>query len=289
MRCVGPGPGAMAPGPSGPCTRLALQKGVATVLRNAMQCRGFQVEATDGRIGSVSDLYFDDAEWIIRYVVVDTGNWLAGRRVLITPASLRQPAGDDHVFPVCLTRKQVEESPAVDTDKPVYLQRLNEIANQFVWTGYSDPSCFGPSMILLAMPRPGSHWHPDEPATDMTRREGDPHLRSMVEVCTYRIQAADGEIGHVEDFIVDDRDWTIRYIVIDTGNWLPGRKVPVPPRWLDHISWDEKKAHVSLERDIIRNAPKYDSSTPIRRLYEIQLYDYYGKPGYWVCETFLGV
>jgi hypothetical protein len=259
------------------------------VLRNAMQLQGFRISATDGQIGKVHDLYFDDAEWVFRYVVVDTGTWLVSRCVLINPASLNQPAWDNQVFPVCLTRKQVEESPGVDADKPICLQRLNDIANQFVWTGYSDPSCFGPSMIPLAVRRPERHSQPDDPATDVSRREGNPHLRSMVEVCGYPIQAMDGEIGHVEDFVVDDRDWTIRYLVIDTGNWLPSRKVLVPPLWMDHLSWNEKKAHVSLERDLIRDAPKYDPSRPILRSYEMHLFGYYGRPGYWVCETFLGV
>jgi hypothetical protein len=112
-------------------------------------------------------------------------------------------------------------------------------------------------------------------------RHSDPHLRSTREVIGYHIQARDGEIGHVDDLIVDDELWYLRYLVIDTRNWLPGRKVLVAPAWAEQVSWIERKVYIDLKRETIKNSPEFDPSMPVNREYEVQLYDYYGRPRYW--------
>jgi hypothetical protein len=113
-------------------------------------------------------------------------------------------------------------------------------------------------------------------------KNGDPHLRSAKEVTGYRIHANDGEIGHVEDFIVDDQTWTLRYMIIDTSNWLPGsRKVLVSPTWIDSVDWLENKVDMDLTVDQIKQGPEYDPSEPINRTHEVRLYDFYGRPKYW--------
>jgi hypothetical protein len=112
-------------------------------------------------------------------------------------------------------------------------------------------------------------------------QESDPHLRSTREVIGYHIQARDGEIGHVEDLIVEDETWFIRYLVIDTRNWLPGRKVLVAPAWAEQISWIHRKVYLDLGRESIKNSPEFDPSIPVNREYEVQLYDFYGRPYYW--------
>jgi hypothetical protein len=112
-------------------------------------------------------------------------------------------------------------------------------------------------------------------------QESDPHLRSTREVIGYHIQARDGEIGHVEDLIVEDEIWFIRYLVIDTRNWLPGRKVLVAPAWAEQVNWVERRVYLDLSRETVKNSPEFDPSMPVNREYEVRLYDYYGRPKYW--------
>ena len=109
----------------------------------------------------------------------------------------------------------------------------------------------------------------------------DRHLRSTQEVTGYYIGATDGEIGHVEDFIIDDESWSIRYIVVDTRNWWPGKKVLASPEWIEKVSWADSTVYVELTRAAIKSAPEYDASSPIDRDYEDRLHTHYGRQGYW--------
>jgi hypothetical protein len=110
----------------------------------------------------------------------------------------------------------------------------------------------------------------------------DPHLRSTQEMGGYNIQAADGEIGHVEDFIIDDETWAIRYLVINTHNWWPGKKVLVSPQWIERVSWSESKVFINLPREIIKQSPEYTDDSQLTRDYEAGLYQHYNRQGYWV-------
>ena len=113
---------------------------------------------------------------------------------------------------------------------------------------------------------------------------GDPHLRSTEHVTGHRIQALDGEIGHVEDFIIDDETWAIRYLVIDTKNWWAGKRVLISPQWIERVSWGEMKVFVNLSREIIKHAPEYTKDALLTRDYEISLHGHYNRQGYWVDE-----
>jgi hypothetical protein len=113
-------------------------------------------------------------------------------------------------------------------------------------------------------------------------QEGDPHLRSTKQVIGYHIQAQDGEIGHVEDFIVEDDTWVIRYLVVNTQNWLSGKSVLVAPSWVKGVDWAKRRVHLDLEREAIEKSPEFDPATPVNREYEVRLYDYYGRPQYWI-------
>lgn len=252
------------------------------MLRSALELRKYRLDLQDGELGKARDFFFDDQAWTIRYLVADTGKWLPGRRVLIAPASLAPPDWAKHIFPVNLTREQVENSPGVATDQPVSRQLETDLADYFQWPHYWAPTANVMNVYGAATA------HPPPPATPEAERaaaargeKGDPHLRSMLEVKDYHIQARDGEIGHVDDFIIDDQDWVIRYLVIDTRNWLPGQRVLIAPDWFENLDWEESKAFTELDRDTIKDAPGYDPSQPINRDYEGRLYDYYGRPGYW--------
>lgn len=243
------------------------------MLRSAKSLRGHVIEATDGHVGKVHALLFDGHTWAIRYLVVDTGGWLPGRKVLIAATSLGRPRWDERVFPVTLTRDQVQHAPDVDTDKPVSRQREAELHAYYDWIPYWG---MGSDLVgTVAVPTPA------ERAAIEKAAKGDPNLRSTREVAGYRIHATDGEIGHIEDFIASDSDWVIRYLVADTRNWLPGRKVLLSPKWVHDISWDQREVWVDVSRKTVQHSPHYDPSEPVNREYEVEMYDYYGRRKYW--------
>ena len=233
------------------------------MLRSVKSIKGFQIEATDGRMGKVDGFLFDDEKWIIRYLVVETGPWLFGRKVLISPAALGQPDWGSSSFPVFLTRDQVKDSPDIDLDKPVSRQREAELHQYYHWPPYW-PMMVG--AVEQSRPKPV---------------EGDTHLRSTSEITGYHVRAVDGRIGHVEDFIADDQAWVIRYIVLDTKNWLPGKKVLINPDWVSSFNWGSGTADIDLDRKMIENSPEFVPHAPVNRAYEIKLYDYYGRERYW--------
>lgn len=252
------------------------------MLRSAKEVIGYRLLATDDDIGQVKDFLFDDQLWTVRYLVVDTGGWLSEWLVLIAPVSLGQPHWQSRLFPVVLTKEQIENSPGIETDRPFSRQQEADLTKYYGWPVYW-PAYFGGEGLLGFGPAPVSPETARRIQEEEARRHEseDPHLRSVEEVTGYHIQAADGEIGHVEDFILDDEDWVIRYMVVDTRNWLPGKKLLVAPGWVESIDWSESKVAVDLSREEIKDSPEYDALAPVNREYEVRLYDYYGRPKYW--------
>lgn len=244
------------------------------MLRSMKELRGYKIRAKDGDIGKVVEFYFDDKGWTIRYLVADTGNWLPGRQVLIAPAAFHgQPDWKSETFPVILTKEMIKESPHISTDRPVSRQKELKLNRYYGWPIYWSLNPEGIPVGELPVAESGI------PPTE--EPEGDSHLRSSREVIGYHIQAKDGEIGHVDDFIVDDENWIIRYMIVDTRNWLPGKKVLVSPHWIEEVNWAEAKVHVDLTREKIKDSPEYDPAASVNREYEEILYDYYGRPKYW--------
>lgn len=244
------------------------------------------IAALDGPIGSVDDVYFSDELWNVRYLVVDTGHWLPGRRVLLAPASILAPNWHDGTVEVKLTRQQVVDSPPSYKDKPISRKYELELNNYFGWPSYwADRHRPMPSLGLSAV---GDEFEelgrlevePKE-ASVATERHTGPELQSAQEVKRYRIAAQDGEIGHVDDLIMDDEHWVIRYFVVDTRNWIPGHKVLLSPAWIEWISCPGQKVHVNLTREQVRESPKFSPSAGVNREYEEHLYDYYGREKYW--------
>jgi hypothetical protein len=243
------------------------------MLRSLKSVDDFTIGTTDNGIGRVRSFLFDSRTWHILYLVADTGTWLPGRQVLIAATALGEPDWSSRTIPVSLTKDQVREAPDLDADKPVSRQREIELHQYYGWTPYWVGS--GVSMHTAPVPGPVATEQVQEAA------QGDPNLRSTREVRGYRLRATDGEIGHVDDFISDDENWIIRYLAVDTRNWLPGRSVLISPKWVQEISWDQRQVSIEATREQVKNAPAYDPGTPVNRAYEIQLYDYYGRPKYW--------
>ncbi|MBU0995926.1 MAG: PRC-barrel domain-containing protein [Proteobacteria bacterium] len=245
------------------------------MLHNAKELNGYKLNSIDGEIGRVKEFYFDDRHWTVRYLVADTGSWLQERQVLISPYSLAGVNTIAQHITVDLTRKQIEESPSLNSDKPVSRQFEDSFHGYY---GY--PEYWVGSYIWGTYPdivRDREKWN----AFTKDDKAWDPSLRSTQEVSGHHIQAADGEIGHVEDFIIDEKTWAIRYLIIDTKNWWAGKKVLVSPQWIDHISWDESKVFIKLPCEVIRQSPEYSETALLTREYETRLYQHYNRMGYW--------
>jgi hypothetical protein len=249
------------------------------MLRSLKDLERYTVSATDGDLGTVVNFLLDDRRWILRYLVVESGGFLDGRAVLISPVFFRQADWLTRRFHLALTLDKVRHSPGVDLDLPVSRQHEHDYYGYY---GY--PHYWGGQGLWGMGAYPGSlapgGWD-DVSARHAGEASGDPHLRSARDVQGYGIQGTDQEVGHVDDFLVDDETWAVRYLVIDTSNWWLGKKVLVAPHWASHISWEESKVYVHMSRQEIKESPEWDPNAPVNREYEARLYDYYGRPVYW--------
>lgn len=249
------------------------------MLRSLKDLEHYMVSATDGEIGKVVNFLLDDERWIVRYLVVETGGFLDGRRVLISPISFRKAEWSTHRFHLALTRDKIKSSPGIDVDEPVSRQRERDYYGYY---GY--PYYWGYSGLWGTGTYPGflaAGAYPPAPAESAEKTSGDIHLRSAHEVRGYHVQGSDEAVGHVEDFIVDDESWEVRYLVIDTRNWWFGKKVLVAPHWVSTVSWEQRKVYVDMSRQAIKGSPEWDPTAAVNREYETRLYDYYGRPVYW--------
>jgi sporulation protein YlmC with PRC-barrel domain len=246
------------------------------MLRSLKELLGYELMATDGQIGNVEDLLLSDEDWRIRYLVVDTGPWIFGRKVLISPEALLQPVWASKTFPVNLTREQVKSSPDVDLAKPVsrqYEEKLRTYYNWPVYWGGTHPMHGGPTYV------PPNLFKTRVPPEDATY---DTHLRSAHELLDYQILATDGEVGTMDDFIVEDEDWQFRYLVLDTSEETGAeKKVLIALEWVSSIEVEGKDIFIGLTREAIRFSPEFDPTVPVNRQYEEVLYDYHGRPKYW--------
>jgi hypothetical protein len=214
-------------------------------------------------------------------MIANTGSWLDKRHVLLSPNSLKLPNWQEKIFPVNLTKEQVEKSPDITRGKPVSRQNEMELAAYYQWPMYWDPGMAYVPMAGYMLNNPVVEREQDEQTLAAARKD-NPNLRSCKEAIDYYIQTLDKEIGHVEDFLLDDETWRIRYIEVNTRNWLPGgKRVLVSPLWINKIDWIESKVFVDLPFHLIKEAPEYDPSVVISREYEENLFKHYTKEKYW--------
>jgi len=263
------------------------------MLRNVQELEGFAVVATDGPIGRLVDLFFDDQFWAVRFLAVRTDEWLKGRTVLLSPLAMGRPDASAKLLPALLTRERVRLSPDVDTHKPV--SRQHEVENYgyygypFYWGG---TGMWGnatlPALMLAAHGgdesaglTAGQRRFVEERAAFHRQRGDDPHLRSCRAISGYHLHASDGEIGHVEGFVVDDESWAIRYLVVNTSDWWLGHQVLIAPQWIADISWIDATVSVQVTRQAVRGAPRYDGKALPDRAQEQGLYEHYGRAESW--------
>jgi hypothetical protein len=234
------------------------------MLRRLHDLKGYAIAASDGEIGSVADFLFEDQSSAIRWVVVDTGTWLSGRQVLLSPTAFTGIDAAGQRMATDLTRDQVERSPDLSSDEPVSRRMENLINAHYGWQPYwhtSQPALFLPwGGAALAVPGPAAE--PLDPVGEEVRQrelnEGDPRLQSAGAVVGYTIRAADGDIGHVEDLLADEALTTIHAVLVDTRNWLPGRKVVVPIGRFRDVDWTDEAITTDLTRQQIQDSPEFD-------------------------------
>jgi hypothetical protein len=249
------------------------------MLWDASAIVGYAIEARDGDLGSVHDFLIDDATWRVRWMVVDTGTWLPGRKVLIPASALGKPDIERKHFPVDLTREQVKASPAIDGDNVVSRQVEADLYKHYGREPYWSLGDFvvGAAATLFAAPftPTGDDERPSGVAARTTSPAG-PSLRSSRDLVAHRIHASDGDIGHVADLIVDDADWSVRYLEIDTTGWWDDKKVVVSPLNVSRIDGPERVVHLVVGRERVKNSPPYDPAMTIDGAYEEKFLTYYG-------------
>jgi hypothetical protein len=239
-------------------------------------------------------MYLDE-DWVIRYLVVDTGTWLSRRKVLISPIAIGHPNWAERLLPVSITKEQVKNSPEIDTAKPVSRQHELQYLEYYgypsywvgsgVWGQGAYPSMMLPSFGSAFQDRQVQAAPIRTDAEARQREDGDPHLRSCKEVMEYHIHATDGDIGHVQSMLVDDETWAIRYLVVDTSNWWLGHQVLIAPQWIQNVSWPDAEVSVDLTRQAMKDAPPYDSTAWLERKQEAGIYEHYRRAGYWTDEV----
>jgi uncharacterized protein YrrD len=260
------------------------------MLISAKTLSGYNIQASDGEIGYVDELYFDTDSWLLRYFVVNVGNWLLKQHVLLAPEAVEQIDTEREQVLVNLTREEVKNSPDIETQKTISREKELALHEYYNWQPYWKADLVGTAALgtYPAVPTvPAAPIPPrirEDAAAVQRAREDNPgsnNLESTAEVAGYTIKASDGDIGRVDDFIVDAATWTIRYLVIDTGGWLPGRKVLISPGWVKSVHWPDGEVYVAMTQESIRNSPDYEPAALVNRDYEAALYEYYDEPPYW--------
>ena len=268
------------------------------MLRTLTDLEDYSIGATDGAIGRVKDYYFDDEAWVIRYFVVETGSWLR-RTVLISPLAVARANWATRLLEVSITRQQVRDSPDIDTDKPVTRQHESTYLGYYdypcYWNGTQPISDAQSGITLTGLGLGGTspayrraleeNARREVAADAVLHRHDDHHLRSCKALMKYHIHAYDGGIGHVQGFLVEERTWAIRYMIVDTSNWWLDHLVLVSPRWISAVEWTGFKVFVDLTRDAVKHAPPYHSGSQLDRDQEIGLHRHYVRPGYWAGDT----
>jgi sporulation protein YlmC with PRC-barrel domain len=250
-----------------------------SMLQSIQKLKGFRIIATNERVGTIEDIYFDDAKWVVRYLVVNTGGWLGRRKALVSPYAVQSIDWHNNSIYVNLSRAQVEGSPGIDTAKPVSRQQEAAYHRYYGYPPYWQSTVLWASSAMPVLAPPDTQLREEEEEAhrqaDMRLAVADHHLRCSSVVVDYRVVATDDAIGHVADFLLDEATWAIRYLMIDTSHWVHGRYGLISPRWIRAINWAERTLTVALKREEIEQSPEYDPQYAPTREYERAMYRHY--------------
>lgn len=241
------------------------------MFRSANELLGNTIEAQDARVGSVDDLYFDDLSWTVRYIVADTDKLSSAGKVLLSPVSVGR-AADEGQIEVDLTAEQIQSAPDIDAARPVSRQHEARYNDHYGWPYYWQ----GAGLLAMAPYAPAdlaeaAEGKPSERGTD------DPNLQSVKEVVGYTMDTLDDQKGHLEDVLIDDKTWHVRYLVVDTGLWWMGKKILVSPALISRVDWANRALGVRLTTEEIKQSPEWDGELPVKPEYEDRLYEHYRR------------
>lgn len=232
---------------------------------------GYKIGAINGEIGSVKDFYFDDDTWTIRYMIVDTGEWLSSRKILVSPQAVVTTDCDNRIFHVDLFKDQIKSSPDVDTERPVSRQDEIKLQEHYRWSGYLDNGLYtgnAPVSVYEVLTRNADYG-------GKNKSIDDPHLRSTGSVIGYTVKAIDGDIGDVNDLIMSDTTWQLDFMIVDTGRWWPGRRVLISPKWIKAISWKENSVVIVHNIETVKSSPEYMPNQPLSSEYLLKVYSHF--------------
>lgn len=234
----------------------------------------FDIETNDGLKGKVRDFLFDEDTWKVRYIDADFGGFFKDKRVLLPLDALAAPLWEDKHFPLNISRDQIDKSPGLEDKPTVSREYEKEIMKYYGYSAYWGAGYAPPEQAGLYYPaRPLT-----APAKKIDEENLGTHLRSFKEVEGYHILANDGNLGHVEDMIVDDADWQLTYLIVDTSNWRPwSKKVILLINWLKEISYVSKEVVINTDTETIKNAPEFDTDKPVEEAFEESLLEYYRR------------
>jgi hypothetical protein len=258
------------------------------MLRSLKALHQTEIEATDGPVGHIARCLIDADRWVARYLVVDAGDWWEEHEVLISPLSLNPNVTNDRRIGVSLTRAEIRNSPEYDRTRPFTREHEATFFDYYgyppYWTG---PFLWGPlpSAVApsgLAVPELDARRPAAGGTAVLESARGELGLADSQDVLGTHLHATDGDIGHVEDFLVEDETWSLRYLIVDTSNWWIGKQVLISPDWIDRFDWPAGKLHIGLDRASVKGAPEYDGTTPPNRDTEAALYRHHGRPPYWI-------
>jgi hypothetical protein len=241
--------------------------------------RGYDIQAHDGEIGHIQDFYFDDRAWAVRYIVADTGHWLPGRQVLLSPESLDSIDNENERVTFSLTKQQIEDSPSIEADAPVSRQMESRLVHYYGWPMYWTSMAYPAVGYVPVTSEETAEQHVRSDVRDDAQI--GPKLRSLDEVSRYAIHTMDDTFGHLEDLLAQPDTWQIHYMLIDTRKWLPGRKILASVHWIREIDWNQREIVVSVTRDQVKTSPELGEFETLDRETEIQLHEHYGLPAYW--------
>jgi hypothetical protein len=246
--------------------------------------KGYAIEASDGRIGTVSDFLFDDQTWKMRWLVADVGTWWTGHKVLIHPSAVDGVDHERRALGLSLTKERIKGSPDAREDEPVSRQIEYNLHSYYGWAPlWAENSYFGAgamSVPLMSPPLFGGFVEREAAGVGAGADEGDPHLRSITAVTGCHLHASDGSIGHLENFMVDDATWIIEYLIVDTKNWWLGKHVLISPHAVKDISYLDHEIRLRVTRDQVKGSPPWDPMSKIELAYQRRLHGHYDWPAY---------
>ena len=245
--------------------------------------KGYAIQANDGNIGTVSDFLFDNSTWKVRWLVIDTGKWLSGRKVLIHPSAIGRAHYLRRELPVTLTKQQVTDSPDIHQDEPVSRQMEHRLYDYYGWNPAWSGGYYGMGAIASPLSTPlffGSPGMQGRAVLDASLDDADPHLRSMAVVTGHHVEASDAEIGHVSNFIVDEASWGVHDVMIDTRNGWFGKHVLIAPSAITAVRCSDSHIQLSVTRDQVKTTPEWNPAEAIDRAYEHRRHAHYAWPAY---------